>query len=71
MMSDGWHRRVNDVEPGQDAADEIGTIEAWLVNTTFELIARFADPSGATGLSIRTLKFVQGEGTWWWFPATG
>lgn len=62
---------INEAELDDYNADEIGTVDAWQVSITFELIERFADPSGTPGLSTRSLILVQDGDEWHWFPATG
>ncbi len=62
---------IHDVEQREYAADEIGPIDAWWIDLSFELTDAFRNPDGTVGVSDRTLHFVQSGDDWAWFPATG
>jgi hypothetical protein len=52
-------------------AGEIGTVEAWRIELSFELTDAFRNPDGTIGTSNRAMQFVQVSDDWTWFPADG
>lgn len=62
---------IGEAELHEFAADEIGQIDAWQVGIDYELNDAFSDPDGSTGMSSRTMQFVDVGDNWTWFPGTG
>ena len=62
---------IGDVEQGEYDADEIGTIDAWRVEVTFEANDAFKAQSQTEGMIDRSFNFTRDGDQWRWFPGTG